>query len=117
MLKEGLRGAAVPKARAHKPRGMGSPARVMVSAQGGPTGGSSPEGPCTPALGDGKSCSGGGPCSKRACRRRQSPMPWHRSLRGRGVLVLWWSVLKQGLRGAPVPKARAHKPRGTGSPA
>ena len=86
MLKEGLRGAAVPKAQAHHPQGTGCPAQVVVGAQGGRVGGSSPQGPGTPAWGDGESYPGGGRCSRRAC-------------------------------GPAVPKAQAHHPQGTGSPA
>ena len=87
VLKEGLRGAAVPKAQAHRPCGSGSLAPVAVGAQGGPAGGSSPQGPGTPAWG------------------------------GRGVLPRRWSVLKEGLRGVAVPKAQAHRPWGSRSPA
>ena len=117
LLKEGLRGAAVPKARAHKPRGTGSPVQLVVGAQGGPAGGSSPQGPGTLAQVGRGSGLGSGRCSRRAYGGQQSPRPGHTSLGGRGVLPSWWSVLKEGLRGAAVPKARAHKPRGTGSPA
>ena len=117
LLKEGLRGAAVPKARAHQPGGMGSPAQVVVGAQRGPTGGTSPQVPGTPARGDGEPCPGGGRCPKRDCGGQQSPRPGHTRLRGRGVLPKWWSLLKEGLRGATVPKARAHQAGGTGSPA
>ena len=46
---------------------------------------------------------------------QQSPRAGHTSLGGRGVVPRWWSVLKEGLRGATLPKARAHWPRGTGS--
>ena len=115
VLKEGLRGAAVPKARAHQPGGTGSPAQVVVGAQRGPTRGSSPQGPGTPARGDGDSCPGGGQCSKRACGGQQFPKPGHTSLGGRGALPRWWSVLNEGLRGAVVPKARPHQPGRTGS--
>ena len=69
MLKEGLRGAAAPKTRAHKARGTGSPAHVVVGAQGG------------------------------LARGQQSPRSGHISVGGRGVLPTWWSVLKEGLRG------------------
>ena len=48
-LKECQRGAAIRQARAHKPRGTGSPAQVVVGAQGGHAGGSSPQGPGTQA--------------------------------------------------------------------
>ena len=78
MLKEGLRGAAVPKAQAHQPRGLGSLKQAVVRAEGGSAGG------------------------------QQSPRPGHTSQGGRGVLSRWWSVLKEGLRAAAVPKARAH---------
>ena len=53
VLKQGLRGAAVSKARAHHPRGTGSPAQVVVAAQGGPAGGRSPRGPGTRPRGTG----------------------------------------------------------------
>ena len=86
MLKEGLREAAVPKARAHQSGWTGSLVQAVVGAQGGLAGGSSPQGPGTPVLG------------------------------GRGVLFRRWSVLKEGLREAAVPKARAHQFGGTGSP-
>ena len=50
----------------------------MVAAQGGPAGGSSPQGPGTLGFG------------------------------AREVVPKRWSLLKEGLRGAAVPKARAH---------
>ena len=83
VLKMGLRRAAVPKARAHQPRGTGSPAEVVIGAQGWPAGGSSPQGPRTPASRDGESRPGGGRCSGRVCGGQQSPRPGHTSLRGR----------------------------------
>ena len=67
VLKEGLRGEAVPKARAHQLSGTGSCAQVVVAAQGGRAGGSTPQGPGTLASGDGGSCPGGGRCSGGAC--------------------------------------------------
>ena len=60
---------------------------------------------------------GRGVLLRRACGGQQSPRPGHTSLRGRGVLPRWWSGLKEGQRGTALPKARAQKPRGTGSPA
>ena len=117
VLKECLREAAAPKARANQSWGTGSPVQAVVGAQGGPTGGSSSQGPGTPVLGDGESCSGGGRCSRRACGGQQLPGPRHTSLGGRGVLSRQWSVLEEGLREAAVPKARAHQSGGTGRPA
>ena len=38
VLREAVRGAAVPKAPAHQPGGTGSAAQVVVGAQGGPAG-------------------------------------------------------------------------------
>ena len=43
VLREGLLGAAVPKARAHHPRVTGSPAQVVVGAQGGLVGATVPK--------------------------------------------------------------------------
>ena len=73
VLQEGLRGAAASKARAHLPVGRGSPAQVVVGAQGGPAGG---------------------------CSFHQ---PGHTCLGGPGVLSRRWSVLKEGLRGVAAP--------------
>ena len=89
VLKEGRRGAAVPKAEAHQPRGTGSPSQAVVGAQGGPAGGSSPQGPSTPAWGDGESQPGGGRCSRRACGGQQPPRPKHTNVGRRGVLPKW----------------------------
>ena len=80
MLKEGLRGAAVPN------------------------------GPGTPAWGDGESCPGGGRCLRRACGGQRLPRPGHMILGGHGVLPGRWSVLKVGPPGAAVPN-------GPGTPA
>ena len=85
--KEGHWGAAFSKARAHQP------------------------------WGDGESCPGGGRCSRWVCEGQQFPGPGHTSLSGRGVLLRWWSVLKEGPREAAVPKARAHQPEGKASSA
>ena len=117
MLKEGLRGAAVPKARAHQPRGTGGPSHAVVRAQGGPASGSSPQRLGTPAWGDGESCPVGGRCSRRTCEGQQPPKRGDTSLRGRGLVPRRWSVFKEGLRRAAAPKAQAHQPRGTGKPA
>ena len=107
VLKEGLWVAAVTKARAHQPQGTGSHAKAAVGAQGGPTGGSSPQGPGTPASGEVESCPGGGRCLRRAFGGSSPRGRGHTSPRGRGRLPLWWSVLKEGLRVAAVPKAGA----------
>ena len=108
MLTDGLRGAAVPKGRAHQDRGTGSHVQVVVGAQGRPAGGSSPQGPGTLAYGDGESCPRAGRCSRRASGGHRSPSPGHTSVGGRGVLPRRWSVLKDGLWGAAVPKPWAH---------
>ena len=88
--------------------GLGGRRVLVVGAQGGPTGGSTPQGPGTPVWGDGDSCPSGGRCSRRAYGGQRSPRPGHTSLGGRGVLPKRWSLLKEGLRGSVVPKARAH---------
>ena len=67
------------------------------------------------SLGDGKSSPGDGRCSRRARRGHQLPRPGHTSVGGRGVLPRRWSVLREGLRGAAAPKARAHRLGGMGS--
>ena len=59
-------GQQLPTARAHQPRGTGGPAQPMVGAQGATAGAAIPNGPGTPAWGDGESCPGGGWCSRRA---------------------------------------------------
>ena len=69
VLKDGLWRVAVPNgARAHKPEGMESLVQASVGAQGGPAGDSNPQ------------------------------RPGLTSLRGRGVLPKWRSVLKDALR-------------------
>ena len=83
-LKEGLRGVASEKARAHQPRGTGSPTQAVVGAQGGPPGGSS------------------------------SQQPEHTSLGGWGVLPRRWSVLKEGPRGVAVPNGLSTRAWGDG---
>ena len=90
--------------------GTGSPAQVVVGAQGEPAGGSSSQGRGTRTQRDGKSCPGGGLCSRRACGGRSFLRPGHICLQGQGVLSRRWSVLKEGLRGVAAPKARAHQP-------
>ena len=97
--------------------GMGSPAQAVVGGEGGPVWDNSPLGPGTPNWGDGESCPSGGRCSRRACEGQQLPRPGHASLGGRGILPGRGWVLKEGLRGAAVPKSRAHQPRGVGNPA
>ena len=44
MLKEGLRGEAIPQAWTHQPGGTGSLPQAVVGAQGGPAAGSIPPG-------------------------------------------------------------------------
>ena len=142
-----MQGVAAPKARAHHLGGTTSPAHAVVGAQGGPAGGSSSQGPGTPAGGDwgpaqevvgaqggpaggsssqgagtpvwghGKSCPGGGRCSRSACGGQRLPRPGHTSLGGRGVLPRRRSVMREGLRGHQPPTARAHLPWGAHGPA
>ena len=78
-------------------------------------GGSSPQALGTLAWGDGESCLGSGRSSRGACVAQQSARPGHSSLGGRGVLPTRLSVRKDGLPGAAVPKAQAHRPGGTAS--
>ena len=66
-------GKQFPTARAHQPRGTGSPAQAVVAAQGGPAGGSS------------------------------SQRRGHTSRGGWGVLSRRWLVLKEGMRGEVAP--------------
>ena len=117
VLKEDFRGQQSPRPWAHQPGGTGSPALVVVGAQGGPAGGSSPQGRSTPAWGEVESCLGGGRCLRRASGGSSPQGRGHTSPGGRGVLPLWWSVLKEGPRGVAVPKAGAQRPWGRWSPA
>ena len=115
---ECLREAAAPKARAHPPVGTGSPAQAVVGALGGPQGGSIPQGPGTPAWGDGDSCPGGGRSPRRACEGQRSPRFGHTSMRGRGVLPRRCSVLFEGPWGGQQSPRPGHTSLGgTGSPA
>ena len=85
VLKEGLRGVAVPNGPGTTARGNGSPPEALVGAQARHGGDNS------------------------------SQPPGHTSLGGRGVLPRRWLVLKECVHGQQLPTARAYKPRGTGS--
>ena len=115
MLKEGPRGAVVPNARAHHSGGTGSLVEAVVGAQGGLAGGSSPQGPGTPVLGDGESYPGGGRCSRRAYGGQQPPRPGQHLPLGTGSPAKAVLGAQGGSAGAAAPKARAHQSWGTGS--
>ena len=76
-----------------------------------------PNGPGTPARGDGESCLGGGQCSRKACGVGNSQRPELTNLGGRGVLPRRWSTLKEGLREAVAPNGMGTPSWGAGSPA
>ena len=71
---------------AHHSERTGSPAQAVVCAPGGLAG------------------------------RISSQRPGYTNPRGRRVLLRWWSVLKEGLRGLQFLTARAHLPGGRGVP-
>ena len=112
------RGDAVFKARAHHHGVTRGVAQAVVGASlRACEECCSPEGPGTPAKGDGESCPGTGRCLlKGLLVGLQSPRPGQPM--GQGVVPRRWSVRHEALaRGTLVSKARAHQPGRTGSPA
>ena len=111
VLKEGLRGVAVPNGPGTPALRTGRPAQAVVGALGGPAGDSSSQRPGHTSL------VGRGVIPRRwwvvyeGLRGTTAPNgPGTPALRGRGILLKCWWVLKEGLRGAAVPN-------GPGTPA
>ena len=105
---ECLAGPAGIDNRAHRPRGMGSPAQGVVGASCRACGEVEPG---APAWGDGKSCPGGG---RSVLHGSRGDRTGRTGLGGWGVLPRGWSERPAGPAGID---NRAHRPGGMGSPA